>query len=218
MLKAVIFDMDGVILNSEPEHYKVEHLFFEDLGIDKKMIYYEDYVGLSSRKMWTEIRDKFHLNWSVDDLVAESTRRIMAHFEKIEIKAMEGLEDFLDFLKNENMLMAVASSSPKCLIDLIIGRLGIGHYFEVLVSGDEVNRGKPHADIYYRTAELLGVSRKTCIVIEDSANGVQAALRAGMRCIGFFNIGSGNQNLSMCETVVRSYDGLGLKLLKDHIW
>lgn len=87
-------------------------------------------------------------------------------------------------------------------IEAILEMIGIGECFEVILSGEEVQRGKPYPDIFLKTAEMLKVNTQECVVIEDSTNGVKAALSAGMKCIGFANLNSGLQDLSSASTIV----------------
>jgi HAD superfamily hydrolase (TIGR01509 family) len=102
--------------------------------------------------------------------------------------------------------MALASSSTQRVIDTVLEKLALVGVFDPVVSGEEVEHGKPAPDIFLRTAGLLEIPPETCLVIEDSANGVRAAKAAGMVCIGFRNPNSGAQDLSAADAIVASLD------------
>lgn len=218
MVEAVIFDMDGVMLNSEKEHYKVEQKFFEELGVKTDLLDYNSFVGLSGRLMWTQIKASSGLSQSVDELMTEASKRLTEHFKTLELEPTKGLIDLLDYINERSMRIAVASSSPKPLIEVVVDKLNVREYFDLLISGDEVEKGKPYPDIYQRTAALLSVSPQHCVVIEDSANGAKAAVKANMTCIGFQNSDSGNQDLSMCELVVSSFTDDDLEEIIANLW
>ncbi|MCF7919052.1 MAG: HAD family phosphatase [Candidatus Cloacimonetes bacterium] len=218
MVEAVIFDMDGVMIDSEREHYQVEQKFFQELGIDTEALEYNKFVGLSSKLMWTELQETFALPFTVAELMAKAAAKLQAHFEQLELNPMPGLIELLDYINERSMLIAVASSSPMGLIGLVVDRLGIRNYFDVLVSGDEVAQGKPFPDVYLHTAALLGASPEHCVVIEDSANGSRAAKKANMTCIGFRNPSSGEQDLSGCDLVVESFTGKDLEIIEENLW
>lgn len=130
----------------------------------------------------------------------------MSGYERLE--PIPDVGKWLSWLKTQNIPLAVASSSPKALIELIMDKTGLGIYFDAFVTGEEVAHGKPAPDIFLHAAGLLGVEPASCLVIEDSRNGVRAAKSAGIRCVGYHNPGSGNQDLSLADEVVRSYEQL----------
>src|SRR5690606_3322721 len=109
----------------------------------------------------------------------------------------------------------LASSSPVKLINIIVDRLEIRHHFDYLVSGEEVERGKPFPDIFLKVAELYNIEPSDSLVIEDSHNGVLAAKAAGMTCIGYKNLNSGNQDLTKADIVIGHFDELSDKVLKE---
>jgi HAD superfamily hydrolase (TIGR01509 family) len=218
MTEAVIFDMDGVIINSEEEHYAANLKLFSELGISLEAIDYNKFVGLSSRLMWKELKNKYKLQKSIESLMLLGENAIMAQFEPLHLVIMPGLSDLLDYINERSMKIAIASSSPLALIELVVKKLDIAEYFDLFMSGDDVPRGKPYPDIYSRTAALLKTSPENCLVIEDSYNGAQAAKKANMKCIGFNNPSSGNQDLSSCILVVNSFLEQDYQRILDHLW
>ena len=117
----------------------------------------------------------------------------------MEIKSwnqLDGIRKLLDELKSCGIKIGLASSSSKEFIELILNKLGVIEYFEVIISGEDVQKSKPAPDIFQKAAEALNVEPSNCLVIEDSGHGVKAAKLAEMKCIGFNNPNSGKQDLS----------------------
>ncbi|MDP8220874.1 MAG: HAD-IA family hydrolase [Candidatus Stygibacter frigidus] len=218
MIEAVIFDMDGVIIDSEREHYLANQKLFKELEIDLEAVDYDQFVGLSSRLMWEAVKEKFELLQSVDELMSLGKQAIMEHFSRLDLTPIAGFMDLLDYVNERSMKIAVASSSPAAMIELVVNKLGIKDYFDLLVSGDQVERGKPYPDIFIHTAAMLQSQPGYCMVIEDSHNGAIAAKKANMNCIGYQNPSSGNQDLSICNLVVHSFLGQDLENLLDYLW
>jgi len=218
MIEAVIFDMDGVIIDSEQEHYIANQKLFKELEIIPEALDYDSFVGLSSRIMWSKIKNDFNLMQSVNELMAMGEKAIMEHFSRIKLKEIPGIRDLIDYANERSMKIAIASSSPFAMIELVTYKLGITEYFDLLVSGDLVKRGKPYPDIYNHTAANLMVTPENCVVIEDSYNGSQAAKKANMICIGYQNPTSGNQDLSACDLVVNSFCGEDYENILTYLW
>jgi beta-phosphoglucomutase len=116
--------------------------------------------------------------------------------------------ELIAVLSEAGVLLAVASSAPHEQIDMVLKRYGIAQHFEVRVSGDDVPRSKPNPGIFLRTAELLRMMPKECVVVEDSAAGVGAARAAGMRCIAFDAPASPTQDLSGADVRVESMEDI----------
>ena len=125
--------------------------------------------------------------------------------------AIDGIKDLISDLINNNIAIALASSSPMKFIQLAIEKVGISEYFDIIVSGEHVDKSKPEPDIFLRAASLLKVKPSDCLVLEDSVNGVIAAKKAGMKCIAFLNPNSGNQDLSKADKVVTTLKRLEYK-------
>ncbi len=204
MLKAVIFDMDGVIVDSEPIHFEVDKRVLKKCGfiVNDDVLY--PYVGVSNPEVWKDLKEKYYLPLSVEELLKLQSELKAEILNEIKIEAIDGIKELLNELKHRKILTAVASSSPRAYIETILERIGIREYFKVILSGEEVPRGKPYPDIFLKTAEMLRVDPEECIVIEDSTNGVKAALSAGMKCIGYANLNSGSQDLSSASIIVDS--------------
>ena len=215
MQKAVIFDMDGVIIDSEPLHTEVVVSLLKRMGADVPLSRIETYIGVSNSRMWTELLRDFALGKTVPEILE------LQHSENIEIlNRKEGLEipgirKLMQDLKEKNIPIAIASSSLRDYIEAVVRKLGLEKFIKVIVSGEEVKNGKPHPDIFLKTAEIMGILPENCVVLEDSAHGVEGAIQAGMRVIGFQNPNSGNQNLTKSDRVVSSIELLDTGILEN---
>ena len=213
-IKAIIFDMDGVIIDSEPLYYQIQKGFFKELGFTVSKQEYDTFIGTGMQLMWKKLHSKHNLQYTVEQLIIMNNDLIYKTFNNADsLQAAEGFKSFLTSIKEKGMKTAVASSTSKKIINVILSRLGIIHEFDVIISSEEVMQGKPEPDIFLKTAGKLNLKPVNCIVIEDSTNGVKAAGKAGMRCIGFSNINSGKQDLSLANIVVKSFADIVLNKL-----
>jgi len=203
-MKAVIFDMDGVIIDSEPIHFEVDMQNMKDLGCNISVEELEKYVGTTNEYMFTDIKKNYNIRKSVEEIINYRVEMAKNMIIQSDLEPIEGIRALLSDLKHKNIPTAIASSSSRDLIDVVISKFKLQDYFKYILSGEEVEKGKPAPDVYVETAKKLGIPPKDCIVIEDSKNGVLAAKAAGMKCIGFQNINSGNQDLSKADIVVKS--------------
>lgn len=127
---------------------------------------------------------------------------------------ISGITELLVSINKHNTTMAVASSSSIRFIEAVLRKLNIDKYFKLYISGEEIKKSKPDPDIFLKTAEMLQIKPKECIVIEDSKNGVIAAKKAGMKCIGYINPNSGNQDLSEANVVISDFNALTQEIIQ----
>ena len=128
---------------------------------------------------------------------------------------MDNFYDFMLAVYNEKYLLAMASSNTRKAIDKVMDIFSLSKYIKVSVSGEEVEKGKPNPEIFLKAAKKLGVEPKNCLIIEDTFVGIQAAKAAGMKCIGFKNPNSGDQDLSGADLVVESFKELSVDTIKE---
>ncbi|NLM11794.1 MAG: HAD family phosphatase [Clostridiaceae bacterium] len=202
MLKAVIFDMDGVIIDSEPMHFKVDKSLLSKVGIEVDNSFLSRYVGVSNPEMFADIKEKFNIRYSINELLDLKSKLLLEALNETKLDAISGVRELIQDLTSHNILLAIASSSPRMFIEAVIKKLKFEQFFKVIVSGEELEKSKPAPDIFIKAAGLLGVERDECIVIEDASAGVEAAYAAGIKCIGFVNPNSGNQDLSKASVIV----------------
>jgi HAD superfamily hydrolase (TIGR01509 family) len=211
----VIFDMDGVILDSERVYQDIERRMYNELGIPVSPEEHLGFMGTAERSMWTYMKEKYWLERSVDDLVMEERERFMAVLEEAgSIPLMDGLLTLLDSLANEEVPCWIASSSSAEIIGKVLRVNKLEHYFRGYVSGDDVQRSKPDPQIFARTASMAGSPASTCIVIEDSINGIRAASSAGMAVIALNNRLLHKEDLAMAILVIDSLEEISAEFLK----
>ncbi|MGH4051964.1 MAG: HAD family hydrolase [Clostridium sp.] len=217
MLKAVIFDMDGVIIDSEPTHMKLENETYKKLGIEVTEDEHHSFVGSTSHYMWESLKNKYNLNQTLDELIGYDRSKYFKYLnsDECEITLIYGVKELIKDFHENGIKLAVASSSPLNVIMTIVKKFQIEEYIEVFVTGDYVKRSKPEPDIFLFALKKLGVSPDNCIVIEDSHNGVLAAKKAGMKCVGINSDAAGNQDISMADLVINSFKEVSYMKLRN---
>ncbi|MEL4307282.1 HAD family hydrolase [Joostella sp. CR20] len=210
-----IFDMDGVIVDSEPAHRKILNTVFDELGLNFSNEYHQTLVGMAAVPMWKKIKKDYGIHTNANELVNFHREIILFEMEKIDVQPVPGVLQFLQQLKSQNFHISLASSSTRKLISLFMDKFEIATYFDYLVSGDDVERSKPNPDIFLKVAEKYNISPNNFIVVEDSYNGVTAAKAAGMMCVGYVNSNSGNQDLSAADMIINDFAELNIDKIKE---
>ncbi|MEW6145950.1 MAG: HAD family phosphatase [Thermodesulfobacteriota bacterium] len=214
MIKAVIFDMDGVMIDSEPLWEKTERILLARRNIDYSPEYRDLIVGLNQRDSGKLLRDTFSLGETVDEIISERVEILTAIYEE-ELNLMPALTPLLESLRPRGYLMAVASSSPLSVINFVLDMFSLYPYFDAVVSGECTENGKPHPDIYLHTAERLGVRPQECVAIEDSINGVMSATAAGMYCIAIPDKRLSREAFEKAHLILESMDELNPRLIES---
>ena len=205
MLKAVIFDMDGVIVDSEPMHARAAILALRKYNVDISLDYVYQFIGSTTYYMCQKMVEDFKLEASPEEILAENER-----FRKY-LQRTDGpvvipyVTDLIKNLYDNGLDLMIASSSPASNIEETMDALKIRDYFKGYVSGMQVVHPKPAPDIFLAAAARLGRKPEECIVIEDSSNGVNAAAAAGMISIGYVNPNSGEQDLRKSAVLVEGF-------------
>ncbi len=202
MLKAVIFDMDGVLIDSEPLHFEVDKKLLSKCGLNVDQEFLSQYVGVSNPEMLVDIKKKHDIKYSVDELLDMKLNLVLEALNESNLDAIGGIRQLIDDLKANGIMLAIASSSPIEFIEAVINKINLQHHFNFVISGEWVEKGKPDPDIFLKAASLLGVKPDDCVVFEDAEMGVEAAVAAGMKCIGYANPNSGNQDLSKACVII----------------
>lgn len=183
MIKAVIFDMDGLLINSEPFWQESEAKVFNSLGIETNKAMFEKFMG----KRIDEVVDTM---WNIQQWHGKSKEQVVTNIVDNVIslvnkkgEALNGVQETLDAFKQSTLKISLASSSKMRIIESVLDKLDIKEYFEVVHSAEFEEYGKPHPQTFISTAKMLGVKPSECLVFEDSLNGVISALAANMICI-----------------------------------
>lgn len=207
--EAVIFDMDGVIVNSEPFYVEVEQANFRQLGLNISVEEHQTYQGTATDLMWKLVKERHNLTEPLDKLVEMSNSLVTPFFNSLEtIEPMPGVAKIIKGLSNEAVPLALASSSYADVIEIILRKTRLKPYFDVVVDSKLAGASKPEPDIFLLAAAKLNVAPDKCIVIEDSTNGIRAAKRAGMYCIAFAGPGSELQDQSGADEIISSFSDL----------
>jgi HAD superfamily hydrolase (TIGR01509 family) len=214
MVKAVIFDMDGVMIDSEPLWEKTERIMLRRKGIEYNPTYRDKIVGLNQNDSGKLLRETFNLPETVEEIIAGRIEILLGLYER-ELELVPGLLPLLKELGASDLLLALASSSPIEAINFVLDTFSLGKFFTVVVSGDAIPLGKPHPDIYLYTADNLGIEPSECVVIEDSINGVKSAKRAGMICLAVPDKRLSLKEFQIADLIVDSLNEVSLEVIKN---
>lgn len=211
-MKTIIFDMDGVIVDSEYTYLESKTQILKDADREKPLSYQYQFMGTTYEFMWQEMKDELALPEDISFYISEMNRIREEMIQRDGVRAIKHAQAVIKQLAEEGYELAVASSSPKAEIIRNLTELGIIEYFKQLVSGEEVERSKPNPDVFLRAAELMGAEPANCLVIEDTRNGALAAKAAGMYCVGFENPDYPAQDLSMTDVKVTDLSKINFKI------
>ena len=204
-IKAVIFDMDGVIVESEYRNFLAKLEVLKPYNVSFDYDYYSKFPGNSNLIVWQQIIKDFSLDLSAEYMHKIDLEKREELIKKEGHKQVKGAIDLVKRL-SEKYILALASGSPEKIILDTVKYFDIEKYFKFIISGENIKRCKPAPDIFLITAKNLGVAPKNCAVIEDSHNGVLAAKSANMYCIGFENKNSGEQDLTAADIIVNDHE------------
>ena len=219
MIKGIIFDMDGVIVDSEPLYHEFEYNFFKNLGAKVTPEYFDKYVGCSLGATVNGVCEEFNINTipleSVYDIFSKGAELIYSDNPKL--KLCEGVIDWLEYFKENKYPMIIASSTYKHKIDICLERFNLKQYFQMYIGGDDVKKSKPDPEIILKACNKLNLNPSECIVIEDSQNGIKAAKAAGCFALGYLNRGRNLQNITDADIVFDKFGKEKLPMLKKLI-
>lgn len=209
MAKTVIFDMDGVIVDTEPVHRYAYFQHFDELSISVTEEMFTTYTGKSTRNVFQLVKETFQLEHDVEDLIQRKRTIFNDAFDsKEDLHLLEGVEDLIKKLHSSGIQLILASSASKVTIERVFRRFNLHQYFTHIVSGEDFPKSKPDPAIFLHAASLSVAPKEECIVIEDSTNGVKAAKAAGIFCVGYNSFHSKQQDLSLADVVVNHFDEL----------
>lgn len=213
-IKAIIFDMDGVLIDSEHWWQKFEHKFFASIlkpwnkETERNIEY--DIMGRGLKDIHQVLRDKYGLKMTWPALRTAFDNAALDIYLK-QCKLMPGVLEVLDYLKKKGIKTALASSSFHSWIKMMLNRFELKKYFDAIVSSQDVgSRSKPAPDIYLYTAKKLKLEPQDCLVVEDSQNGILSAKRAGMKVVGYRSKNNQGVDLGEADVVIGDLRELNL--------
>ena len=216
MVNTVIFDMDGVLINSEPVHQRHEREMYEELGLELTFEEQQSFVGMSAMDSWRFVIEKYNLKETPQELLLRGRGKYLKVLEETdEVKMMAGARELIERLENGGFHLLLASSATTPTISAVLKKFDLIKTFPLFIGGDMVHNSKPNPEIFLNIAKLAQVEPSKCVVIEDAEHGVTAANKAGMKSIGFQNHHSGTQNLSHSGAVVDDLSEFTIELLKS---
>ncbi len=214
MIRAVIFDMDGVICDTNPYHEEAFKAFFKSKGMDPREEEYLDHMfGKNNAYIMSHFFGREVEGEELKQLEDEK-ESLFREIYKDQLKPIDGYTKFLNALKTAGVLTAVGTSAPKANMDLIASALGLFDKMDSMLASEDVQQHKPDPEIYLKTAKRLGVEPEDCVVFEDSYSGVSAGLNAGMRVVAVLSTHT-KEELPPCDLYIKDFTSLNLEKLTN---
>ena len=218
MLKAIIFDMDGVLVNSEPLHRKAYFDMFEEFNLNVSNRLYESFTGKSTSAICKELCEIFDLSISHEKLMLSKRKHFKTIFDNDpEFQMIDGALSLIKDYFYNNLTLILASSASMTNINRIFKKFDLDKFFKAKISGADLKESKPNPEIFIKAAKLSGFNKSECVVIEDSTNGITASKSAGIYCTGFNSPNSKNQNYDKADLVVSNFNEIMFSKISEKL-
>lgn len=204
MIEAVIFDMDGVLIDSEPLYHQAYNSFFKPFGVELDDETYSSFIGKADKSWLEKIIKEKKLPVTVDQVLAgrrEEYKRLLGQ----NLSPIDGVKDLIALFQGKGLKLGLATSSSGLTMELILKGLGLEEAFRSKLNASLVKRAKPDPELYLSSANNLGVEPEKCLAIEDSQPGLASAKAAGMKCVVLLSRYSRNKDFSPADLVVESF-------------
>jgi len=208
-IDCVIFDMDGVIINTEPLHKKAYFKTFTSLGLSVSDELYHSLTGSSTLNTFQQLITRFNLDEDPQELVLR--KRVFFNelfYTDKKLDLIEGVLDIIQYFYHKNKILVLASSASMETINRVFTRFDLNQYFVAKLSGADLKQSKPHPEIFEKAAIAGKTPKENCIIIEDSDNGIQAANSANIFCVGYVSEHSKLQTLKNANLVIDAFNEL----------
>ncbi len=208
MLKAVLFDFDGVVVQSESLHMRTFMELLAPYGVKVSVgRWYREFAGTGSRSIFERLVKEYGIGADVDELVERRKKLYESRVRAGELKLMPGVREFLESLRSRGIRTAVVSGSHRTNVGAALEYFRLGNLFDAIVSGDEVQSRKPDPGPFLYAAGKLGISPDECLVIEDSVAGCESARRAGMKLVVMESPATGA--VGKHDMLIKDFTGIG---------
>ena len=217
-LKAVLCDMDGVIVDTEPLHRKAYFHMFNDLDIHVSEEIYTTFTGASTNKVCDTLIEKYELKNSREELARIKRKYFKDYFyNDADFNLLPGVEDLIkNYFENEIKLV-LASSASMTTINMVFEKFELEKYFMGKISGDELKESKPNPEIFLIAAQIANEPKENCMVIEDSTNGIIAAHSAGIFCTAYKSEHSVGQNYEKANLVISDFSEIEFEKIGKYL-
>ncbi|MCR9181998.1 MAG: HAD-IA family hydrolase [Flavobacteriaceae bacterium] len=215
-LKAVLFDMDGVIVDTEPLHKKAYFQMFYERNIEVSDAMYHGFTGQSTLKICRYLCEHFQINANPEELVLQKRHKFHELFKKDpDLSLISGVRERIEEYHENGLTLVLASSASMGTINAVFDRFNLNPYFKAKLSGADLKASKPHPEIFLKAAQAAEKDKENCVVIEDSTNGILAAKAARLTCVGYDSIHSKDQNYDLADKVITHFDEIAYPSLKQ---
>ncbi|WP_455126692.1 HAD family hydrolase [Pseudoramibacter alactolyticus] len=214
--RGIIFDMDGVLIDSEPMYKTIEDEMYQLLGIAPTPKMIRKSMGRGCENWWRDLKDWYHLEIDPAVQAEKETAFYLAHLEDpVRRPALfPDVRRCFESLYKTGYHLAIASGSARKVVEKVVALLGVSDWIDGFLTSEDVADGKPHPAIMLQSAQNMGVMPETCLVIDDATNGLKAAQRAGMDCWLFASAAEGIADASLANDVVESHREIMDRLLR----
>jgi beta-phosphoglucomutase len=183
MIKGVLFDMDGVLVDSEPFICRAAMMMFSELGLEVLPGDFIPFTGMGENRYIGGVAEKYGISVNIDEVKAR-TYEIYEEIVKDKLEPLPGSHEFISKCRNKGFRLALATSADRTKMEVNLREIGLsGKTFDSIITGLDVNRKKPFPDIYLKAAEMLNLNPAECLVVEDAVSGIKAGKSAGCRCL-----------------------------------
>jgi beta-phosphoglucomutase len=183
MIKGVLFDMDGVLVDSEEYICSAAIEMFREIGVSVKPEDFQQFVGMGENRYIGGVAEKYNVDADINH-IKDRTYQIYGEITKDRLKPLPGAKEFVERCRDLGLILALATSADKVKMEINLKGIGFSKDdFQATVNGLEVERKKPFPDIYLKAAEKIGLNPEECLVVEDAVSGIRAAKAAGCRCL-----------------------------------
>jgi len=217
MIKAIIYDLDDLMVNSIGLHKEANKKVFKNYNVDfnklPKELYYK-FVGMRVVDILEIFIKEFNLKINLKDL-EDKREKIFLELVENELEEMPGLVESLELFKTNNLKIAIASSGTRKYINLVLKKFDLENYFDIIISGDDVKNGKPNPETFIVAAEKLKTPVQNCLVLEDATNGIESAKKAGCICIAIKNSYTPKQDLSKADKILNSLSDINMEVISS---